>query len=104
VTSDPGQPGMGVYIGLRDIYDQQQAADTRMTASVNAVKESISGMSAQMAVFIAWQQQADRLHRNLESRVTALERWRYALPGSLILALLSLAGVIVQAVARFNGH
>jgi hypothetical protein len=69
-------------ITLKDVYTQvtmlvghMQAVDTRNTL-------------------------ADQLHVDHETRLRALERWRYAMPASIVVGL----GSLGTAVAAFAGH
>jgi hypothetical protein len=43
---------------------------------------------------------ADAIHSDHEARLRLLERWRYALPASLLIALGSVAIAVVQVVQK----
>lgn len=43
---------------------------------------------------------ADRIHEDHEQRLRALERWRYALPGSLVLAIASVVVTVLGIILK----
>jgi hypothetical protein len=72
------------YDRLADGVDQVRLAVERLTGHVEAINQR-DGIT-------------DRLLADYENRLRALERWRYALPTSVILGLGSVVTTVILAV------
>lgn len=77
---------MSRYRQLSDQIDQVRLAVERLTGHVESInlRDGIT----------------DRMLADYESRLRALERWRYALPTSVILGLASAVTAILSVVHR----
>lgn len=75
---------MSRYDRLSEQIDQVRLAVERLTGHVDAINQRDS--------------LTDRLLTDYETRLRALERWRYALPTSVILGLVSSAGALVAVL------
>ena len=77
---------MNRYEKLSDSIDQVRLAVERLTGHVDAINQRDS--------------MTDRLLADYEGRLRALERWRYALPTSVILGLGSAVIAIVSVLHK----
>lgn len=82
-------PTGGVTITLKDIYDL-----------VNQVRNDMIKTATHVETITVRNVNADALHMDHESRIRALEKWRYALPTSLGLAFASVAADIFVLVSK----
>lgn len=69
--------------------------------SLKDVYHEVVRLNGRMEAMAQWQLQAVDLDKDHEARIRALERWRYALPASFILALGSSGAA---AIAIFVHH
>lgn len=98
----PEDDGPGFLITLRDVWESSRQSEIRLTREIRELRETISAASSRRDADEQWYQRSDAIHRDLESRVRMLERWRYALPGSIIMAVMSLAGLITEIVINLT--
>ncbi len=77
---------MNRYEKLSDSIDQVRLAVERLTGHVDAINQRDS--------------MTDRLLADYEGRLRALERWRYALPTSVVLGLGSAVIAIVSVLHK----
>lgn len=88
------QEPTGVYISLRDIYDQAimtKDSVRDLKTSVDSHKQYIDDMKAEVRKF----------HGDIENRMRSMEKFRYSVPG--IATLLSIIALALTAYAQFGG-
>lgn len=97
-----------VKIGIRDIYAEQRVHGDKLTK----IETTLEGVGAALIELTKLTNNQDMLRRELdimkaegagsehELRLRKLEKWKAALPISLIMAMISLAAVVVAAVHR----
>jgi hypothetical protein len=73
-------------ITLKDLYQAQQESTRELTAAIHGVESAVTKMTGHLEVIDTRNRNADLLHADYETRLRALERWRYALPTSIIRA------------------
>ena len=88
-SSEPSSDSGSLRITLKDVYIQQ----TDMANNIGQMKGSLN----LMALTVGNNKTAVDDH---ESRIRGLERWRYAIPTSFILAIFSAAATILATVIR----
>jgi hypothetical protein len=92
VVSDDN--GRELRITLKDVYSAQQELTSRLTDALHGVEQTLSKLIGHLERLDVWTQTADREHSDFENRLRALERWRYALPVSVVLGLGSAVGAL----------
>jgi hypothetical protein len=88
------QEPTGVYISMRDIYDQQimtKDSVRDLKTSVDSNKEYIDDMKEHLRPVLT----------DLEIRMRSLEHWRYSVPGAAV--ILSFVSIALSAYAQFGG-
>lgn len=89
-------------VTIKDLWQSQQAQTDRLADAINAVERTLERLTGHLEAIDQRNAAADRRETDYESRLRALERWRYALPASIILGLGSAAGAIVAAVQTMH--
>jgi hypothetical protein len=76
-------------ITLKDVWKAQQDGTKEVTAAIVDLKESFIKVTGHLETIDSWNADSDKYHADVENRLRALERWRYALPTSIVLTLAS---------------
>jgi hypothetical protein len=84
-------------IGFKDLYLAHQEGIKELTAAINGVKEAIALMTGHLETIDARNRNADQEHVDFETRLRALERFRYALPTSVVVSI----GTAIAAIAEW---
>lgn len=89
------QPAIGFVVTLKDVRDELRAEQREnrreTTEAISSLKTSVDQFSGQLAAVNLQVASSMTDHADYEKRLRALERWRYALPSSVILSAASLA-------------
>lgn len=81
-------------VTIKDLWQAQQAQTDKLTEGLNGVKQVLERLSGHLDAIDAFTAAAKDVHVDHETRLRSLERWRYALPASLLLG----SGSAVTAV------
>ena len=84
-------------VTIKDLWQAQQAQTDRLADAINAVERTLDRLTGHLDSIDTRNATADRAMADYETRLRALERWRYALPASILLGLGSAAGAITAA-------
>lgn len=85
-------------VTIKDLWQSQQVQSDRLADAINSVEKTLERLTGHLESIDQRNIVADRERQDLEMRLRALERWRYALPLSLLLATGSIAAAVVAAV------
>ena len=77
------EPTSGVTITLKDVYDL-----------LNELRNQATQSNTRIEMITARNINADTMHQDHESRLRALEKWRYAIPATAVTA----AGGVATAI------
>lgn len=103
MTTPPDQPPVAV-ITLRDIYDRQVKLEETTASSINDVKLAVNTVAQQMLANEQHRTHVEGIHNDHESRLRTLERWKNAIPASVLTALMALVIALLEWATRAVGH
>ena len=84
-------------VTIKDLWQSQQAQTDRLADAINAVERTLERLTGHLEAIDQRNLASDKSLADYENRIRALERWRYALPASILLGLGSAAGAITAA-------
>lgn len=87
-------------VTIKDLWQSQQAQTERLSAAIGSVERVLERLTGHLDAIDQRNARADGQLADLEGRMRALERWRYALPTSVVLGVGSAAAA---AVSLFHG-
>ena len=85
-------------VTVKDLWHAQQTQTDRLADAINAVERTLERLTGHLDSIDQRNQRADKTLADYESRIRALERWRYTLPASLFLGLASDATAVVAVI------
>ncbi len=85
-------------VTIKDLWQSQQSQTDRLTDALNSVERTLERLTGHLDSIDQRNALADRTLADYEGRLRALERWRYALPASLIVALGSAGAAVLAAL------
>lgn len=85
-------------VTIKDLWQAQQVQTDRLADAINAVERTLERLTGHLDSIDQRNLSADRTLTDFETRIRSLERWRYALPLSLILAAGSTAAAVIAAI------
>ena len=87
-------------VTIKDLWQAQQSQTSQLTNAMNAVETSLARLTGHLEAIDQRNIIADQQRADFESRIRALERWRYALPASMLLGVGSAVAAVLAAVHR----
>lgn len=87
-------------VTIKDLWQSQQAQTDRLADAINAVERTLERLTGHLDSIDQRNANADRMATDFETRIRSLERWRYALPTSVILGVGSAVAAILAAVHK----
>ena len=87
-------------VTVKDLWHAQQTQTDRLADAIGAVERTLERLTGHLDSIDQRNSRADLTLADFESRIRSLERWRYALPASLVLSLASVSAVIVAAIQQ----
>lgn len=87
-------------VTLKDVWQAQTAQTAQLADAINAVERALERLAGHLDAIDQRNAGADRTLLDYEGRLRALERWRYALPTSVILGVGSAVTAIVAVIHR----
>ena len=91
-------PAEAGTVTIKDLWQSQQAQTDRLAEAINSVDRTLERLTGHLDAIDTRNAAADRTLLDYESRLRALERWRYALPTSLVLGLGSAVAAVLAAI------
>jgi hypothetical protein len=85
-------------ITLKDVWTDLHATNKETAKAISDLNATLGQILGHLETVDNRNRAADALHVDFETRLRALERWRYALPASVFLALASAAAAILPIV------
>lgn len=93
-------PENEVTITLKDVWSDVHTSTKETAKAIADLNATLGKILGHLETVDARNRIADLAHSDYENRIRALERWRYALPASAILALASAAGTVISVVTH----
>jgi hypothetical protein len=90
------EPSAGIVITLRDVWNELHNQGKEITAEIATLNTTVAQLGTQIEQINTRNVIADKAQGDHETRIRALERWRYALPTSALLALISIILTVYQ--------
>ena len=85
-------------VTIKDLWQSQQSQTDRLADAIGSVEKTLERLTGHLDSIDQRNAGADRMLADFETRIRALERWRYTLPASVVVAAGSAAAAIVAAV------
>jgi hypothetical protein len=85
-------------VTLKDVWQAQTAQTAQLADAINAVERALERLAGHLDAIDQRNAGTDRTLLDYEGRLRALERWRYALPASVLLGLGSTAAAVVAVI------
>ena len=89
-------------VTIKDLWQAQQSQTDRLAGAIGGVERTLERLGGHLDAIDAFTKAAQDVHADHETRLRSLERWRYALPASIILGLGSAAAAITSAFQAFH--
>jgi hypothetical protein len=86
----------GAAVTIKDLWQSQQAQTERLSGAIGSVERVLERLTGHLDAIDQRNARADGVLSDLELRMRMLERWRYALPTSVLLGLASAAAAVVS--------
>jgi hypothetical protein len=83
-------------VTIKDLWQSQQAQTERLSGAIGAVERVLERLTGHLDAIDQRNARADGVLSDLELRMRLLERWRYALPTSVLLGVGSAAAAVVS--------
>ena len=93
-------PDAASVVTIKDLWHSQQSQTDRLADAINAVERTLERLTGHLDSIDQRNARADGTLTDFELRIRSLERWRYALPTSVILGMASAAAAILAAVHK----
>lgn len=93
-------PETEVVITLKDVWSDLHASNRETAKAIADLNATLGKILGHLETVDNRNRAADLTHADFETRIRALERWRYALPASALLALASAAGSVISIVTH----
>jgi hypothetical protein len=90
------EPATGIVITLKDVWDELHTQGKEITAEIASLNTTIARLGTQVEQINTRNVTADKAQVDHETRIRALERWRYALPTTIFLAFISIILTVYQ--------
>lgn len=94
----------GYVLTVRDVFERWESSDKAHTAAINELKTTAETTLAVMRTYSELQDGNNKVHADLDARLRALERWRYALPGVVMASVLTFGVAIADVIVRVITH
>lgn len=85
-------------VTIKDLWDEQRRQSDRLADAIGALNKTVARLAGHLDAIGARNTAADLIDGDHENRLRSLERWRYALPASALVAMASAAAAIVAAL------
>lgn len=85
-------------VTVKDLWHAQQIQTDRLADAIQAVERTLERLTGHLDAIDQRNLRADGTLADYEARIRALERWRYALPASVVLGVASAASAIFAAL------
>jgi len=89
-------PETEVVITLKDVWTDLHASQRETAKAIADLNATLGKILGHLETVDTRNRAADMAHADYEQRIRALERWRYALPASLFMALASTAATVAE--------
>jgi hypothetical protein len=83
-------------VTIKDLWQSQQAQTERLSGAIGSVERVLERLTGHLDAIDQRNARADGILSDLEVRMRLLERWRYALPTSVLLGVGSAAAAVVS--------
>lgn len=85
-------------VTIKDLWQSQQSQTDRLATAIGSMETTLARLTGHLDSIDQRNLRADGTLTDFESRIRSLERWRYALPVSLVIAAGSASAAVVAAV------
>lgn len=87
-------------ITLKDVYQGQQESARQLTDTMHSLETTMVRINSHLDGVDTHNAASDVIHADFEQRLRGLERWRYALPASIVLAIVSITTGLLSLFGR----
>lgn len=85
-------------VTIKDLWDEQRRQSDRLADAISSLDQTVARLAGHLDAINTRNLAADRIDGDHEARLRALERWRYALPASALIAAGSATAAVVAAI------